>query len=276
MNAALQQREEARKNLRAETHSRNLLKAVEMARINLRKVSKATVLSVFWYFVLKLETRAREGNQAGFYKHLKTMNLEGKPARSSAYVKYDGGVRWVRWFHTLLNAKSTRLAPNIAEGLHQWSENMTLRVQPTMQELTSAIGSLANGKTVGRNGVSVKSFKITLNGDPAPRRRLLDIVVCIWREGGVPQQWEGDILIVLHKKKDQTKCGNHRSISLVARAGEKLLKIMARRLSEYCEREGILPEVHSDFRPKRSTDDMMFVIRRLKELTCKKEILLCV
>ena len=56
-----------------------------------------------------------------------------------------------------------------------------------MQGLTSAIHSLANGKTVGPDGVSVERFKITFNGDPALRRRLLDIVVCIWSEGEVTQ-----------------------------------------------------------------------------------------
>ena len=63
-----------------------------MARKNLRKVRKAAVLSLFWDFVRKLETRTREGDQAGFYKHLKVMNLEGKRDRSSAYVKDENGV----------------------------------------------------------------------------------------------------------------------------------------------------------------------------------------
>ena len=78
--------------------------------------------------------------------------------------------------------------------------------------------------------------------------------------------------MVLHKKKDQTECGNYRSISLVAHAGMILLKIIARRLSEYCERVGILPEEQSGFRPNRSTTDIMFVIRRLQELAGKKRI----
>ena len=145
------------------------------------------MLSFVWNFVRILETRSREGDQAGFYKHLKTINLEGKRDRSSAYVKDENGVllrdvelireRWVRWFHTLLNAKSPRLDPNIAESLDQWPENISLGVQPTIQELTDAIRSFANGKAVGPDGVSVELFKITLNGDPALRRRLLDIVV---------------------------------------------------------------------------------------------------
>ena len=281
MNAAWQQREEARRPLRAEPHNSNLRKAVKMAGKNLGKVRKAAVLRFFWDFVRKLETRNREGDQAGFYKHVETMNLEGKRDRSSAYVKDENGVllrdvelmreRCVRWFHTLLNAKSPRLGPNIAEGLDQWPENLPLGVQPTMQELTDAIRSLTNGKTIEPDGVSVKLFKITLNGDPALRRRLLDIVVRIWREGEVPQQWKYAIIMELHKKNDKTECGNYRGISQVAHAGKILLTIIARRLSEYCKRVGILLEEQSGFRPNRSTTDMMFVIRRLQELARRNE-----
>ena len=285
INAAWQQREEARKHLRAEPHSSNLRKAMKMAGNNLRKVRKAAVLSFFWDCVRKLGTRTREGGQASFYKHVKTMNLERKRDRSSAYVKDDNGVllrgvelireRWVRWFHTLLNAKPEGLDPNIAEGLDQWPENMLLGVQPMMQELTNTIRSLANGKAVGPDGVSAELFKITLNGDSALRRRLLHIVVRIWRGGKVPQLQSKDaIIMVLHKKKDRTECGNYRGISLVAHAGKILLKIIVCRLSEWCERVGIQPEEQSGFRPNRSinTTDMMFVICRLQELARKKRI----
>ena len=282
MDAGWQQREEARRHFRAQPHNSNLRKAVKMAGKNLRKVRKAAVLSLFWDFVRKLETRTREGDQAGFYKHLKTMNVEGKRHDGSAYVNAENGVllrdvelireRWVRWFHTLLNAKSPRLDPNITEGLDQCSENMPLGVQPTMHELTDVIRLLSNGTTVGPDGVSVELFKITLNGDPSLRRRLFDIVVRIWRGGEVPQQWKYVIIMVLHEKKDRTECGNYRGISLVAYAGKILLKVIVRRLSEYCERVGILPEEQSGFRPNRSTTDMMFVIRRLQELTRKKQV----
>ena len=71
-----------------------------------------------------------------------------------------------------------------------------------MQELTDAIRVLADGKTVGSDEVSVELFKITLNGDPALHRRLIDIFVCIWRGGEVPQEREDAIIMVLPKKKD--------------------------------------------------------------------------
>ena len=88
----------------------------------------------------------------------------------------------------------------------------------------------------------------------------------------MPQQWKDAIIMVLYKTKDRTECGNYRGISLVAHAGKILLKIIARRLSECCERVGILPEEQSGFRPNRSTADVMFVIRRFQKLTRKKRV----
>ena len=111
--------------------------------------------------------------------------------------------------------------------------------------MTDAIRSLANGKAVGPDGVPVELFKIALNGDPALRQRLLDIVVGIWRGRDIPQQWKDAIIKVLHKKKERTECRNYRGISLVAHAAKILLKIIARRLSDYCERLGVLPEEQS-------------------------------
>ena len=58
---------------------------------------------------------------------------------------------------------------------------------------------------------TIELFKITLNGDPALRRRLLDVVVRIYLEGG------RGAAAVVHKKKDRPEFGNYRGISLVAR-----------------------------------------------------------
>ena len=74
------------------------------------------------------------------------MNLDGNRDRSSAFIKDEDSVllkdvelireRWIRWFHTLFNAKSPKLDPNI---LDQWPENIPLGVQLTMEELTCVI-----------------------------------------------------------------------------------------------------------------------------------------
>ena len=61
-----------------------------------------------------------------------------------------------------------------------------------------------------------------------------------------------------------------RGTSLVTHSGKVLLKVIANRLSKYCEREDILPEEQCGFRPQRSTIYMILVVRRLRQLARKE------
>ena len=72
--------------------------------------------------------------------------------------------------------------------------------------------------------------------------------------------------------KDRSDCSNCRRISLAAHSGKVLLKMVASRLSNYCEPKGILPEEQCGFRPARSKIDMLFVVRRLQELGRERKI----
>ena len=72
--------------------------------------------------------------------------------------------------------------------------------------------------------------------------------------------------------EDRTECGKYRGISLVALAGKVLLKIVATRLSAYCEARNLLPKEQCGFRPHHLTTDMMFVVRRLQELGRKARV----
>ena len=61
-------------------------------------------------------------------------------------------------------------------------------------------------------------------------------------------------------------------VSFVAHVGKIPMQIIARHLSEYFEREGILPEEQSGSLPKCFTADMMLVISWLSDLARKKRI----
>ena len=65
MNAAWQQKEEARRSLCTDPNNGILRKAVKTAGKNLEKVRKTAVLSVFCAHVRKLEASVREGDHAG-------------------------------------------------------------------------------------------------------------------------------------------------------------------------------------------------------------------
>ena len=174
--------------------------------------------------------------------------------------------RWARFFGTLLNSKSDKLKLDIIEELPQWPITHALGVEPTENELIGALRSMANAKAVGPDKLPVKLLKLGINNNPTVLRVFHRVIKRVWHHREVPQLWRDAVIKVLHKKKDRTECGNYRGISLVAHAGKVLLKIVATRLSAYCEARNLLPDEQCGFRPHRSTTDMMFTVRRLQEL----------
>ena len=139
----------------------------------------------------------------------------------------------------------------------------------TKEEATRA---LANRKAIGPDGLPAELLKVLADvGELYTVGKLNDIIAAVWRGGGVTQQFKDATIEGLHKKKDRTECGKYRGISVMAHAGKVLLKVIAARLSDYCERENILLEEQCGFRIQRSTVDMMFVVRRLQELAREKD-----
>ena len=61
----------------------------------------------------------------------------------------------------------------------------------------------------------------------------------------------------------------------MAHAGKVLLTIGTKRLGDYCEVKGLLPREQCGFRPRRSTLDMMFAMRKLQDYGRKARVLLC-
>ena len=172
----------------------------------------------------------------------------------------------MRFFRSLLSSKSDMLDADITKRLPQHPVASALGIEPTEEETATAIKAMANAKVVGPDGLPAELLKLELQQDRTILRELHRLTILIWRQGKVPQQWKYAVITVLHKKGDKTECGNYRGISLVSHAGKVLLKVVARRLSAYCEAKGVLPEERCGFRPDRSTTDMIFVVRRLQEV----------
>ena len=138
----------------------------------------------------------------------------------------------MRFFRSLLNAKSNTLDPDIPKRLPQQPVASALGTEPTEEEIATAMKAIANAKAVGPYGLPVELLKLVLRQDRTILLKLHRLVTLIWREGKVPQQqWKDVIITVLHKKGDKTGCGNYRGLSFVSHAGKVLLQVIARRLS---------------------------------------------
>ena len=140
------------------------------------------------------------------------MGVERKRTFSSQYIKDEEGrllrdnvlilERWVRWFHKLLNTKSPTLDPSIVDEFKQWPPCRPLDDVPSKYEVEEAIRALANRKAVGPDGLPAELLKVLADeGELNTLGKFHDIIVAVWRGGGVPQQWKDATIKVLHKEK---------------------------------------------------------------------------
>ena len=125
--------------------------------------------------------------------------------------------RWVRFFRSLLNSKSDMLDTDIPKRLPQHPVASALGIEPTKEEIATAMKAIANAKAVGPDGLPAELLKLGLQQDRTILRELHRLTILIWHQGEVPQQWRDAVITVLHKKGDKKECGNYRGISLVTR-----------------------------------------------------------
>ena len=141
-----------------------------------------------------------------------------------------------------------------------------LDAEPTMDELSKVIDSLAAGKAPGSDSIPpdlIKHCKTTL-------LHPLHKVLCqCWRERAVPQDMRDAKIITLYKNKgERSDCNNYRGISLLSIIGKvyaQVLLIHLQRLAEH-----IYPESQCGFRAERSTVDMVFSLHQLQE-KCREQ-----
>ena len=253
-------------------------RALRKARRKLRETIQAAEYSFLEVYACELEEFIAAGDLRGWYVHLKGgWKLQGKKLGSAQYIRDENGkllrnldeirVRWRRYFTSLLNTTSAALNRTIIEGLSQKPTALSLGDPPVESEAKKGPEIYGQWKGYGTDELPAELLKLGLfDSSHEILLAIHDIIVAVWMTGGIPQQWKNATINVLHKKKDRTECSNYRGLSLEAHAGKVLLKIVANRLGDFCEEAGILHEEQCGFRPQRSTTDMMFVVRRLKEL----------
>ena len=187
----------------------------------------------------------RLGDQHGFFQNIKSVQLEETKKVESQCVRDEEGrllrdkwrirERWVRFFGSLLNSKSDMLDADIPKRLPQHPVASALEIEPTEENIITAMKAMANAKAVGPDGLPAELLKLGLQQDRTILRELHRLTIFLWCQGKVPQQWKDAVITVLHKKGDKTECRNYHGISLVSHAGKTLLKVVARRLRTYCE-----------------------------------------
>ena len=138
----------------------------------LKKVRSAAVVRFFERHVVELETQLRVGDQHGFFQTIKSVQLEETQKVESRCIRDEEGrllrdkgrihERWVRFFHSLLNAKYDMLDADIPKRLPQYPVASALGIAPTEEEIATAMKAMENEKAVGPDDLPAELLKLGL------------------------------------------------------------------------------------------------------------------
>ena len=211
LKAATDAMQTAWQRLKINTSDSQLWRAVRKACNWLKRVRSAAVVRFFERHIVELEKQLRMGDQHGFSQNIKSMQPEETKKVESQCVRDEeerllrdkGRIRerWVRFFRSLLNSKSDMLDANIPKRLPRHPVTSALRIEPTEEEIATAMKAMVNAKAVGPDDFPAELLKLRLQQDRTILWELHRLTILIWRQGKVPQQWKDAVITVLHTRR---------------------------------------------------------------------------
>ena len=163
----------------------------------------------------------------------------------------------------------------IAEGtsqLQDWNmeyKDLALEVEPKEEVDTDEKGPYILQREVGK-GIKEMNRKATGDDDDVLKllgegglKILTKLINTIYETGEWLKDFTEVTMIALKKKTQDTKCSDHRTISLIAHAAKIIAKILERRIVRKIE--DVLGEDQFGFRRGKGTRDAVGMIRIIAE-----------
>ncbi len=140
----------------------------------------------------------------------------------------------------------------------------------TLFELKENIRRLKGRSAPGKDGIYNLMLKNLSEGYLFLLLRLCNLCLA---KGKIPESWKKSIITMIPKgSKLATDPNNYRPISLISCVSKLIERILAQRLSQYLEKNGILAPQQSGFRNhRRTTDNLVFQTQKILETMNKKE-----
>jgi len=130
----------------------------------------------------------------------------------------------------------------------------------TYEEMIEVISNMKNGKVPGIDNITVELIK---NGGPELLQRIFKLLMQIWDQERMPEEWGIGIICPIFKKGDRKECSNYRGITLLNSIYKIFTCLIYNRLAKYSELT--LGEYQAGFRSSRSTIDQIHVVRQILE-----------
>ena len=240
------------------------------------KVSKKAKRSFTSRIARDLEKEARGHNTRAVYQKVEllkeTPKLDMGSLRNKDGQLIQGGAehireRWKEHFEQLLNA-GTELT---VECLDQIEVPAVSDDEPclSIDDVRVAVEKLKNHKACGVDGIYGEMVKA---GGETMVQQLHHLLVKVWKEEKVPEDWTKAIIVPLFKKGDPSVCDNWRGLSMLSVVGKVLAHVISAKL--YAQVEEKISECQAGFRKGRGCADQIFTLRRVMEQARVKRVAL--
>ena len=132
----------------------------------------------------------------------------------------------------------------------------------TRKEIKRALRKLKPGKAIGQDRIPNSFLK---HGGPKLLNALGTIFNLMRTEGWTPEEWNSEVVTLIHKKGDKKDLDNYRAIAISSNVGKLFIRILTHRLLAIAEKQGWLPEAQAAFRQGRCIEDHQFILNYLIE-----------
>ena len=158
------------------------------------------------------------------------------------------------------------MSQNAVDSLEYLQTMDELDYVPNIEELSSTIDHLTNGKAAGSDNIPPDLIKTCKS---ALLLRLHEILCQRWQEGEVPQEMRDVKIITLYKNKgERSDFNSYRGIFFLCIVGKIFARIILIRLQQFAER--VYPESQCEFCSGCSKVDMIFSVRQMQE-KCREQ-----
>ena len=172
-------------------------------------------------------------------------------------------------FGKVLN-QDRNVDPNfILSRLPQRSVHKALDNSISQEEVDKAVRLLKNSKAPGEDGLPNDIWKIG--------GALTDYLVEVCNhalEDEAPKEWVDCTITPIYKKGSPNDPDNYRGIALFLSTGGKVFSVVLTRRLQKVLVPDVVPESQYGYRPGRSTEDLIYVLRQLFEKAWEKNTLM--
>ncbi|CAF2995669.1 unnamed protein product [Rotaria sp. Silwood2] len=178
----------------------------------------------------------------------------------------DVPARWKENLSDLLNVYANIdpiIIQNVTEPFIPSNGQFRQDKAPSLIEVEEAMNKMKSGKARGNDGISTDLRKA---GGKSMAKWLHEIIVEIWGNEQMVEDWTTAMLIRIYKSKDDRKiCDNYKGTSLLTAASQGFSRIILNRIQNLVDIQ--LLEHQAGFYKNRSTTDQIFILKLIMEKT---------